>query len=103
MAFALRFGDAAGREFDALDGAMQERVRSFLKTAVASTDPAAHFKRLGGELHGLWKRREGHVRLIVDIDRGRVRVLVLKIGRRDEIYDVDKAKLKRFVREIAKP
>ena len=54
MAFALRFGEAAGREFDALDGA-------------------------------------------------RVRVLVLKIGRRDEVYDVDKAELKRFVREIAKP
>ena len=58
MAFPLRFCEAAGREFDALDGAMQEWMRSFLKTAVASTDPAAHFKRLGGELHGLWKRRE---------------------------------------------
>ena len=54
----FRFGEAAGREFDALDGAMQERVGSFLKTPVASTDPAAHFKRLGGELHGLCKRRE---------------------------------------------
>ena len=53
MAFALRFSEAAGRDFDALDGAMQERVRSILKTAVASTDPAAHFKRLGGDLHGL--------------------------------------------------
>ena len=103
MAFALRFSEAAGRDFDALDGAMQERVRSILKTAVASTDPAAHFKRLGGDLHGLWKRREGHVRLIADIDRGRVRVLVLKIGRRDEVYDVDKTELKRFVRDIANP
>ena len=54
----FRFGEAAGREFDALDGAMQERVGSFLKTPVASTDPAVHFKRLGGELHGLWKQRE---------------------------------------------
>ena len=52
------FGEAAGREFDALDGAMQVRVGSFLKTPVASTDPAVHFKRLGGELHGLWKQRE---------------------------------------------
>ena len=38
-----------------------------------------------------------------EIDRGRVRVLVLKIGRRDEIYDVDKAELKRFAQEVAKP
>ena len=49
------------------------------------------------------ERREGHVRLIADIDRGRVRVLVLKIGRRDEVYDVDKTELKRFVRDIANP
>ena len=103
MAFTLRFSEAAGREFDALDGAMQERVRGFLTTAVASTDPSIHFKRLGGNLHGLWKRREGHARLIAEINRGRVRVLVLKIGRRDEVYDVDKAQMKRFAQEIAKP
>ena len=103
MAFKLSFSEAAGREFDALDGALQLRVRSFLKTATASTDPTVHFKRLGGSLHGFWKRREGHVRLIADIDPGKVRVLVLKIGRRDEIYNVDKAGLKRFGREIAKP
>ena len=32
--------------------------------------------------------------MIADIDRGRVRVLVLKIGRRDEVYGVNKAELK---------
>ena len=103
MAYALRFSEAAGRQFDALDGAMQARVRDFLKDAAGSSDPAVHFKRLGGDLHGLWKRREGHVRLIADIDRGRIRVLVLKIGRRDEVYDVDKAEMKRFAGEISKP
>ena len=59
MAFALRFSETAGREFDTLDRAMQERVRNFLKVAAASTDPTAHFKRLGGNLHRFWKRREG--------------------------------------------
>lgn len=41
MAFALSFSEAAGRDFDALDGAMQERVRDFLKTAAVSTDSAS--------------------------------------------------------------
>ena len=31
-----------------------------------------------------------------------MRVLALKIGRRDEVYDVERAELKRFVREIVK-
>ena len=78
---------------------MQERVRIVLKMAVNAADPKAYFKRLGGSLHGLWKRREGHVRLIVHIDRGRMRVLILKIGRRDDVYEIDKAALKRCERD----
>ena len=41
--------------------------------------------------------------MIAEVDRGRVRVLVLKIGRRDEVYEVDKKELKRFVRDREEP
>ena len=40
--------------------------------------------------------------MIAQIDRGRVRVLVLKIGRRDEVYEICKAELKRIARDIDK-
>lgn len=40
--------------------------------------------------------------MIAQIDRGRVRVLVLKIGRRDEVYEIGKAELKRIARDIDK-
>ena len=46
MAFALRFSEVAGREFDALDGAMQERIRIVLKMTVNAADPKAYFKRI---------------------------------------------------------
>ncbi len=41
--------------------------------------------------------------MIAEIDRGRVRVLVLKIGRRDDVYEVDKNELKRFARDRDEP
>ena len=52
MAYELRFSDSAGREFDALDAPMQERIQSFLITAAATADPSKHFARLHGDLHG---------------------------------------------------
>ena len=100
MACELRFSDSAGREFDALDAPMQERIQSFLTTAAATADPSKHFARLHGDLHGYWKRREGHVRMIAHIDRSKVRILVLKVGKRDKVYAIDKAELKRFANAI---
>ena len=40
--------------------------------------------------------------MIAHIDRGRVRVLMLKIGRRDEVYEIGKRELKRFAQDIDK-
>ena len=105
MAFSLKFSDTAARQFDALDPPLQKRVKIFLEDACALVDPAVRFERLHGKLSGLWKRREGHLRMIVEVDRGRVRVrvLVLKIGRRDDVYEVDKNQLKRFVLDREEP
>ena len=63
-------------------------------------DPSTRFKRLHNELWGLWKHREGHVRLVAHIERNKLRVLLLKVGRRDEVYKVSKAELKRFAQDI---
>lgn len=102
MAWQLEFSESAGREFDGLDQPMQERIQRFLTAAAAADDPSKQFARLHGDLHAYWKRREGHVRMIAQIDRGKVRILVLKIGKRDKVYDIGKAELKKFERDIKK-
>ena len=99
MAYSHRYSETAGRQYDALDSSLQKRVKTFLEESCALVDPSVRFERLHGKLSGLWKHREGHLRMIVDIDRGHIQVLVLKIGRRDEVYDVDKKELKRFDRD----
>ena len=99
MACSLKFSATAGRQYDALDAPLRKRINAFLIEACALADPSVRFERLHGNLFGLWKNREGHLRMIADIDHGRVRVLVLKIGRRDEVYDIGQNELKRFNRD----
>lgn len=41
--------------------------------------------------------------MIAQIDRRKVRILVLKIGKRDKVYDITKAEMKKFERDIEKP
>ena len=103
MAFRIDLADAARKEFAALDRDWQKRLGGFLDDLLTLPDPSVRFERLHNKLAGLWKHREGHVRMIAHIDKGRIRVLVLKIGRRDEVYAINKKELKRFAQEIENP
>ena len=38
--------------------------------------------------------------MIAHIDRSKVRILVLEVGKRDKVYAIDKAELKRFANAI---
>ena len=51
-------------------------------------DPEAYGERLRDELHGYWKLRVGEYRVIYEVRKNIVTVLVLKIGYRrdDEVY-----------------
>ncbi len=102
MGYRVDLADTARKQLAGLDREWQVRVAKFLDSLEELADPAVRFERLHNKLAGLWKHREGHVRMIAQIDRGRVRVLVLKIGRRDDVYEIGKAELKRIARDIDK-
>ena len=87
MAWKVEFHPRALRELSQLDRLSQQRVLRFLHERIQTgQDP----RRLGGPLHGpkrdLWKYRIGDYRLICDIQDDIVRVLVLHVGHRREIY-----------------
>jgi mRNA interferase RelE/StbE len=54
----------------------------------AALAPESYGERLRADLHGYWKLRVGEFRVIYEIRRNLVTVLVLKIGYRrdDEVY-----------------
>ena len=100
MAYKVELAESARKQFADLDRDWQVRLSGFLDSLEALADPSVRFKRLHNELWGFWKHREGHVRLVAHIERRKLRVLLLKIGRRDDVYKVSKAELRRFTRDI---
>ena len=58
---------------------MDERIASL-------ADPRSSGKALTGPLGRLWRYRIGECRVICDIQDGALRVLVVQLGNRREIY-----------------
>lgn len=88
MAWTIEFDPAAAKELGKLDPQTARRILKFLRERIA---PAQDPRNIGEALKGrtlgnFWRYRVGDHRLIVDIDDHAVRVLVLRIGNRRDVY-----------------
>lgn len=74
-------------DLPAIDAAFRPRILKAIREKLAS-DPESYGERLRAELHGYWKLRVGEYRVIYEIRKHLVTILVLKIGyrRNDEVY-----------------
>ena len=88
MVWTVEFTEAARKDLAALDRQVARRILAFLRERIAvDEDP----RRLGQALKGsrfgdFWKYRVGDYRVIVQIEDGLLRVLVLSVGDRKEVY-----------------
>ena len=53
---------------------------------IIARDPMEEGKPLHGELKGLWSYRFGGYRILYEVRRGKLRVVVVDLGPRREIY-----------------
>lgn len=88
MAWLIEFDDAALKELAKLDKPVARRIVAFLRERVAVLDdPRSIGEALkGSKLGEFWKYRVGDYRIITNIEDGVMRILVLKIGNRREVY-----------------
>jgi mRNA interferase RelE/StbE len=88
MVWKIEFHRAAERELDKLGHEAARRVLRFLNGRVARLDdPRSIGEALkGSELGNFWKYRVGDYRVIASIDDGAVRILVVRIGNRRDVY-----------------
>lgn len=88
MAWIVEFDPAAGRELSKLDPQISRRVLKFLFERVARLDdPRSIGEALQGSRFGeFWKYRVGDYRIIASIEEGAVKILVVRIGHRREVY-----------------
>ncbi len=88
MAWRIEFEDAALKELAKLDKPVARRILAFLRERVAVLDdPRSIGEALkGSKLGEFWKYRVGDYRIITNIEDGVMRILVLKVGNRREVY-----------------
>ncbi|MGB9409553.1 MAG: type II toxin-antitoxin system RelE/ParE family toxin [Terracidiphilus sp.] len=88
MAWSIKFDRKAERELAQLDPQVARRISRFLFERVA---PLENPRSIGDALKGtefgdLWKYRVGDYRIIASIEDKLVRILVVRIGNRREVY-----------------
>ena len=87
MAWTIGYTEAATRQLRKLDRQSALRIVDYMEARVAgSGDPRSAGKALTGPLGGLWRYRIGDHRVICEIVDGALKVLVVRMGDRKEVY-----------------
>jgi mRNA interferase RelE/StbE len=88
MAWEIELDADAERELKKLDRQAATRILKFLRDRIAPLDnPRLIGEALqGGKLGAYWKYRVGDYRIIARIEDQIVRILVVKIGNRKDVY-----------------
>jgi mRNA interferase RelE/StbE len=88
LAWQIDLTASAARQLRKLDQAEAKRITTFLRQRLAPLDdPRSIGKALvGPHLGTYWRYRVGNYRIICDIEDGALRILVIEIGNRREVY-----------------
>lgn len=88
MAWRVELTDSAAKQLRKLDPQNATRILAFLRDRVAPLDdPRSIGEALRGKEFGaFWKYRVGDWRIIASIEDSAVRILVVRIGNRKDIY-----------------
>ncbi|MCL1925573.1 MAG: type II toxin-antitoxin system RelE/ParE family toxin [Syntrophorhabdaceae bacterium] len=88
MAWKVEFSSLAQKNLEQLDPQIARRIFSFMRNRVANLDnPRSIGEPLkGSRLGEFWKYRVGDWRIIASIEDDILRVIVVRIGNRREVY-----------------
>lgn len=88
MAWRIELTATAAKQLGKLDKKEAQRITDFLRNRLASQeDPRKTGHALAGPQFGTyWRYRVGDFRIICDIQDTALRILVIEVGNRREIY-----------------
>ncbi|MCL2137456.1 MAG: type II toxin-antitoxin system RelE/ParE family toxin [Coriobacteriia bacterium] len=89
-AYKVVYTKRADKTIQKLDPFSRRLILSWIgKNLEGCADPRSHEKGLTGDRAGEWRYRVGDYRIICEIDDDRILVLVLAIGHRRDIYELE--------------
>ena len=87
MSWTIEFDRRVEKDLRALGKSSASRILKYLNERIAPLDdPRRLGKSLTGELGEYWRYRVGPYRIIASIEDERLRVLVVRVAHRNEVY-----------------
>lgn len=83
MTYRVEYAQAAARQIESLDLAVKERVRLAIERLRVHPELG---KRLAGLLADRWSYRAGDWRILYQIRKNELLILVLHVGHRSRVY-----------------
>ena len=88
MNYEVQFSDKALKTLKQIDKHQAKLILAWINKNLAGCgDPRVQGKALVGDKKGYWRYRVGSYRLIAEIDDGQVRINIINIGHRRDIYN----------------
>jgi mRNA interferase RelE/StbE len=87
LAWTIEYTDIARSQLRKLDKSSARRILDYLDQRIAPLDDARSIgKALGGPLGDFWRYRVGEFRIICELRDKSLRVVVVRIGNRKDVY-----------------
>lgn len=87
MAWTIEYTEVARTQLRKLDKAAARRILNYMDLRVARLeDPRSAGKALRGPLGDFWRYRVGEYRVICELHDQTLRVLVVRVGSRKDVY-----------------
>jgi mRNA interferase RelE/StbE len=87
LAWTIEYDPRVERDLRGLDKRVQKEILDYMESRIASSDdPKTFGKALRHSQKGLWRYRVRDYRIICEIQRERVVVLVVAVGHRSRVY-----------------
>lgn len=88
MKYSVEFTDRALRDLKKLDRHTAALILGWIrKNLEGCENPRIHGKGLTANRSGQWRYRVGDYRLLAEIEDDKIRILILNVGHRREVYN----------------
>ncbi len=88
MTWKIEYAESVQKSVRKLDRQIRRRIRDYLEGRLAQMDNPrqAGVALRGARYRELWRYRVGNYRVIAEIDDERIRILVVRIAHRRDVY-----------------
>jgi mRNA interferase RelE/StbE len=87
LSTTIEYTDSSRRQLRKLDKRAARRILDYMDKRIAPLeDPRSMGKALRGPLGDFWRYRVGEYRIICEIDDRALRLLVVRVGDRKDVY-----------------